>query len=52
MKKLYSLCIALLTLGIANAQIDRSQQPQPGPAPKIQLGTPQTFTLKNVFCSP
>ena len=47
MKKLYSLCIALLTLGIANAQIDRSQQPQPGPAPKIQLGTPQTFTLKN-----
>ena len=26
---------------------DRNVQPQPGPAPKINLGQPQTFTLKN-----
>ncbi len=36
----------ILSIGI-NAQIDRSQQPKPGPAPKINLGKPQTFTLKN-----
>ena len=29
------------------AQIDRSQQPAPGPAPKIQLDEPQEFVLKN-----
>ena len=31
----------------AHAQIDRSKQPEPGPAPKIDLKTPQEFTLKN-----
>lgn len=31
----------------AQAQIDRSKQPQPGPAPKIELKSPQEFTLKN-----
>ncbi|MCK0123325.1 insulinase family protein [Gelidibacter sp. F2691] len=30
-----------------HAQIDRSKQPQPGPAPKIDLKSPQEFTLKN-----
>ncbi|MFM1807912.1 MAG: hypothetical protein RLZZ242_637 [Bacteroidota bacterium] len=29
------------------AQIDRSVQPEPKPAPKIQLEAPQTFTLSN-----
>lgn len=29
------------------AQIDRSKQPIPGPAPTISLKTPSTFTLKN-----
>lgn len=29
------------------AQIDRSKQPQPGPAPKIDLKSPQEFTLNN-----
>ncbi|RNL81916.1 insulinase family protein [Sinomicrobium pectinilyticum] len=29
------------------AQIDRSRQPQPGPAPEIYLGTPNTFELEN-----
>lgn len=36
----------LATLGI-QAQIDRSTQPEPGPAPEINLGTPETFTLSN-----
>ncbi len=30
-----------------NAQVDRSIQPTPGPAPKINLEKPQTFTCKN-----
>lgn len=30
----------------ANAQIDRSQ-PKPGPSPKVNIGKPQTFELKN-----
>ena len=29
------------------AQIDRSVQPKPGPAPKVNIGKPTTFTLKN-----
>lgn len=30
-----------------NAQVDRSIQPKPGAAPKINLKEPQTFSLKN-----
>ncbi len=40
------LTIFFLTLSMS-AQIDRSIQPKPGPAPKINLGIPQTFELKN-----
>ena len=40
------ITIFLLSLGVS-AQIDRSKQPKPGPAPKINLGTPETFELKN-----
>jgi len=29
------------------AQIDRSKMPEPGPAPEINLGEPETFELKN-----
>lgn len=48
MKIKTTIIIALffISLGI-NAQIDRTQQPQPGPAPKINLGKPETFELKN-----
>lgn len=47
MKKLFSiLFVCLLTTG-AIAQIDRSKQPEPGPAPKINLGQPESFTLNN-----
>ncbi|PSR10533.1 MAG: peptidase M16 [Candidatus Arcticimaribacter sp.] len=47
MKKLYILYIALFSLSGVAAQIDRSVQPSPGPAPEIQLDEPQSFTLKN-----
>ena len=47
MKKLvYSLFILLLALSV-NAQLDRSIRPNPGPAPKIQLGDYKLFTLDN-----
>ena len=45
--KLYVLiAVFFMTLGV-NAQIDRSQQPKPGPAPEISLEEPQEFELKN-----
>lgn len=40
------LMVCFMAFG-AQAQIDRSQQPKPGPAPKIDLKTPQEFTLAN-----
>ena len=46
MKKTFSVLLCLLTFTVF-AQIDRSQQPQPGPAPVIQLGEPERFTLNN-----
>jgi len=36
----------LMSVGV-NAQIDRSKQPEPGPAPKITLEVPGEFQLKN-----
>lgn len=35
-----------MSIGV-NAQIDRSKQPEPGPAPKITLEVPGEFELKN-----
>lgn len=48
-KFLYTFLAAFLMvgLGVSNAQIDRTKQPAAGPAPTINLGTPQTFELKN-----
>ncbi|MUP44760.1 insulinase family protein [Gramella sp. BOM4] len=40
------LLLCLVCMG-AQAQIDRSKQPEPGPAPTIQLGKPDMFTLDN-----
>ena len=40
--------IALFIVSITvTAQVDRTKQPKAGPAPEINLGTPQTFELKN-----
>lgn len=50
MKRLYILIILSLTLCFAlslQAQVDRTKAPKAGPAPKIQLGDYDTFTLKN-----
>jgi predicted Zn-dependent peptidase len=40
------IVLFLITIGVS-AQIDRSKQPQPGPAPKIVLEVPGEFQLKN-----
>lgn len=37
----------LLSTNFAFSQIDRSKQPAPGPAPKVNLTKPQTFKLDN-----
>ncbi|APG60566.1 M16 family metallopeptidase [Christiangramia salexigens] len=42
-----TLFIACLLTTSSFAQVDRSKQPEPGPAPKINLGQPDEFTLKN-----
>ncbi|AWW31308.1 insulinase family protein [Echinicola strongylocentroti] len=39
------LCMAVTSL--SHAQVDRSKYPEPGPAPEIELGDPETFTLDN-----
>lgn len=45
-KFIYFITLFFLTLTVS-AQIDRSVQPKTGPSPKINLGKPQTFELKN-----
>ncbi len=45
-KILSIITLFLLTLSMS-AQIDRSIQPKPGPSPKINIGQPKTFELKN-----
>jgi predicted Zn-dependent peptidase len=48
MKPKISLLITLFLLSIGlSAQIDRSQPPKSGPAPKISLETPKEFVLDN-----
>jgi zinc protease len=45
--KLFFILLAFVMSLPSMAQIDRSKQPTPGPAPAINLGKPQTFTLPN-----
>lgn len=49
MKRIISIIIsALLLAGVQlNAQIDRTKAPEPGPAPKVEFGSFEKFTLKN-----
>ena len=47
MKKLLIFSMLCLFFTASYAQIDRTQQPKPGPAPEINLQEPQTFQLKN-----
>ncbi|NAS31253.1 insulinase family protein [Flavobacteriaceae bacterium R38] len=46
MKKIIASILLLCSI-VVNAQIDRSKQPQPGPAPEINLGEPKVFDLAN-----
>ncbi len=46
--KILALAVLFLaTTGIQAQQIDRSKQPEAGPAPEINLEKPETFTLDN-----
>lgn len=47
MKKIIYLAFAVLLSVSLQAQVDRSVQPKPGPAPKVNLGKPQSFELPN-----
>ena len=48
MKKItFYILFVLLGTQAANAQLDRSKYPEPGPAPEINIGDPVTFTLPN-----
>lgn len=47
MKKYISFIILSLFMTVSYAQIDRSIQPKPGPAPKINLQEPISFQLNN-----
>jgi len=47
MKKYIILLTIILSATIMNAQVDRSIQPKPGPAPTINLENPYTFKFKN-----
>ncbi|RBW59898.1 insulinase family protein [Tenacibaculum sp. E3R01] len=45
--KIYSIITFLFLSMSISAQIDRTKMPESGPAPKINLGKPKKFTLKN-----
>ena len=45
--KFYTIVAFLFVTVSITAQIDRSQQPKPGPAPKISLEKPTEYELKN-----
>jgi Predicted Zn-dependent peptidases len=44
---LFIIIILALTIPTIFAQVDRTKAPQPGPAPKIQIGEPTKFELPN-----
>ena len=45
--RLFALFIAICFVVSASAQVDRTKAPAAGPAPKIQIGDYNSFTLKN-----
>ncbi len=47
MKKILSIAFALMLALGANAQLDRSKRPEPGPAPKLDFGKYKLYELKN-----
>jgi predicted Zn-dependent peptidase len=47
MKNIITTILLIASVSLLNAQIDRTAAPKPGPAPKINIGTPASFTLDN-----
>lgn len=47
MKKLFLFSMLSMFFATSFAQVDRTIQPEPGPAPEINLQEPETFKLKN-----
>ena len=43
----YTILVLLLLPGTLNSQIDRTQAPEPGPAPEIRISDYKSFELKN-----
>jgi zinc protease len=43
----YTFLLLLLLPNVLKSQIDRTQAPEPGPAPEIRIGDYKTFGLKN-----
>ena len=46
-KYIFLILTTFIVSATMNAQVDRSIQPKPGPAPKINLENPQTFKCRN-----
>lgn len=46
-KHIFSIITVFFITLTTTAQVDRTKQPKPGPAPIINLGTPEKFTLPN-----
>lgn len=47
MKKIFSIAFSLMLALGATAQLDRSQRPEPGPAPELDFGKYKLYELKN-----
>tara|TARA_R110001583_G_scaffold16737_1_gene68435 strand:+ start:9779 stop:11842 length:2064 start_codon:yes stop_codon:yes gene_type:complete len=47
LNKFLFILVAICLVSSVHAQVDRTKAPAAGPAPKIQLGDYETFTLKN-----
>lgn len=47
MKHIIALLLFIFTVTVLSAQIDRTVAPPAGPAPKINIGKPEKFTLSN-----
>lgn len=47
-KNIYTVAaLSLISVATIGQEIDRSKAPEPGEAPKINIGSPETFTLNN-----
>lgn len=47
-KNIYTVAaLSIVSIAATGQEIDRSKAPEPGQAPKINIGTPETFTLDN-----